>query len=196
MNKKRYYFFPFLDQVLSVLVCLLFTMFFGSWFGYPLFGFLCGIIFSLVMCGFIYSRMWRLSRNNTRYKEGLDASAGVKLVLPLCIVHLILIFIYILAKHNVIPLQSMVRDVYYTFPENADRVKVTVSVFTHLKFYMNMWFAYFVPFTNDMPVWLMCFAPVLTVLSAALGFKLGAENKELTEKAAKAINATTKKFHE
>ena len=114
MNTKKYYFLPFLDNLLAVLVSLLFTMFFGSWFQNKIFGIAMGVIMTLVMCGFIYSRMWKLSRKNTRYGYGLKQSDGVKFILPLAIFSLALILFFFLAQTNVIPLKDIVCNGVYS----------------------------------------------------------------------------------
>ena len=95
MKITKYYFLPFVDNFLAVLISLLFTVFFGSWFGNAIFGFIMGVALTLVMCGFIYSRMWKLSRRNTRYGYDLPKDTAIRCVLPLCIVSFLLILIYL-----------------------------------------------------------------------------------------------------
>lgn len=196
MNTKKYYFLPFLDHVLAVLVSLLFTMFFGSWFTNRIFGAVMSVVFTLVMCGFIYSRMWKLSRKNTRYGYGLKKDAGVHFVLPLAIFSLVLIFIFVLAKHNILPLKDTIIKSYYTFPDNLPRALVHITSFDYLSVVVRFWFAYLWGFAQNIPVWLLCLSPVLTVISAAIGFRMGSENKEVIEAYAKVVDKAKDKFNE
>ena len=196
MNTKKYYFLPFLDNLLAVFVSLLFTMFFGSWFQNKIFGIAMGVVMTLVMCGFIYSRMWKLSRKNTRYGYGLKPSDGVKFVLPLAIFSLALILFFFLAQTNVIPLMDAVLKTYYTFPDNLPRVPVHITPFDYLTVFVRFWFSYLLGFSQETHVWLLLISPVLMLLSGALGFKLGAENKEVLEGYAKASDKLKKKFNE
>lgn len=196
MKLTKYYFLPFLDNLLAVLVSLLFTIFFGSWFGNAVFGFIMGIALTLVMCGFVYSRMWKLSRKNTRYDWGLPANTGIRCVLPLCIFSFVLILIFMLADHNILPLQDIVIKNYYTFPDNLPRELVSITPFDYLTVVTRFWFSYLLPFAKDPSAWLFCLSPVLAAVSAALGFKLGAENKEVLDGYVKVVNKAKDKFNE
>lgn len=196
MNTKKYYFLPFLDNLLASLVSLLFTMFFGSWFENQIFGVVSGVFMTLVMCGFIYSRMWKLSRNNTRYDYGLKPSDGVRFLLPLVIFHLALILFFFLAQSDIIPLKNIVLKTYYTFPDNLPRVPVCISPFDYVTVFTRFWFSYMLGFSQETHLWLMLTFPVLTLLSGVLGFRLGAENKEMLEGYVKASKKIKKKFSE
>lgn len=196
MNTKKYYFLPFLDNLLAVLVSLLFTMFFGSWFQYKFFGIAAGIFMTLVMCGFIYSRMWKLSRKNIRYDYGLKQSDGVKFILPLTIFNFLLIMFFWLAQLNIIPLKDIIIKTYYTFPDNLPRMPVHISYFDYITLLVRFWFAYLIGFSQETYVLLLLIVPVLTVLSGMLGFELGKANKEILNGYAKASNKIKKKFNE
>lgn len=196
MKTTKYYFPPFLDNLLAVLVSLLFTMFFGSWFTSRIFGFICGIAFTLVMCGFVYSRMWKLSRKNTRYGYGLPKNAGIKFLLPLCLFGFLMILLYILADHGIIPLKDMILKTYYTFPENLPREAVHVTPFDYFTVGVRFWFSYLLPFSANPPSWLFCISPVLAAISGAVGYKLGAENKEMQDGYAKVVDKVKGKFNE
>lgn len=196
MKTTKYYFLPFLDNLLAVLVSLLFTMFFGSWFTNRIFGFICGVAFTLVMCGLVYSRMWKLSRKNTRYGYGLAASAGIKFVLPLCLFGFLVILLYILADHGIIPLKDMIIKTYYTFPENLPREAVHITPFDYFTVGVRFWFSYLLPFGTNPPSWLFCISPVLAAISGAVGYKLGAENKEVLEGYVKVVDKVKDKFNE
>ena len=196
MKTKKYYFLPFLDQVIAILISLLFTMFFGSWFTNKIFGFVMGLAMTFVFCGLIYSRIWKLSRQNVRYDYGLKENAGVKFVLPLALFSLALIFLYVLAKHNIIPLKEIIAKTYYTFPDNLPREKIVITGLDYFTMGIRLWFSSFLGFTQDMPVWLMCLSPILAVFSAFLGFRLGAENNEILEGYIKLSNKVKDKFNE
>ena len=196
MNTKKYYFLPFLDNLLAVLISFLFTMFFGSWFQNKVFGVIMGLIMTLVMCGLIYSRMWKLSRKNTRYGYGLKPASGIKFVLPLAIVSAAIALFFFLAQIDVVPLKDTVLKTYYTFPDNLPRVPVHITWFDYETVFTQFWFMYFLGFPQEIRIWLFAAAPVLMLLSAALGFQLGAENKEVLEGYVKAVNKAKKKFNE
>lgn len=196
MNRKKYYVLPFLDNLLAVLVSLLFTMFFGSWFQMKAFGIAMGLIMTLVMCGFVYSRMWKLSRKNTRYGYGLKPSDGVKFVLPLAIFSLLVILFFFLAQQNIIPLKEIVLKTYYTFPDNQPRVAVHISPFDYVTIFTRFWFAYLLGFSQNTHVYIFVIAPILMVLSGALGFRLGAENKEVLDQYVKTVKKAKDKFNE
>ncbi len=196
INKKRYYFLPFLDYILSLLVTLLFTAFFGSWFSSRVFGIIAATVLTLVMCGFVYSRMWKLGRKNARYDLGLDSSAGVRFLLPLVLFSLLITFVFVLAKHGVLPLKNTVLNSYYAFPDNLPRYQIITTPFDYLTMFVRFWFCYFWGYTLELPVWLMCIGPCLAILSAAFGFRLGAENKEILDKCAKVTQKAKDKFNE
>ena len=196
MKITKYYFLAFLDNILAVFISLLFTVFFGSWFTNRIFGFAMGVALTLVMCGLVYSRMWKLSRKNTRYHYNLDPGTGIRCVLPLCIFGLILCLVYLLADHNILPLRDMVIKSYYTFPDNLPRELVSVTPFDYLTVGVRFWFSYLLPFTPEPSAWLFCLSPVLAAISGALGFKLGAENKEMLDGYVKIVNKAKDKFNE
>lgn len=196
MKITKYYFLPFLDNLLAVLISLLFTVFFGSWFTSRVFGFIMGVALTLVMCGLVYSRMWKLSRKNARYGYGLEENTGIKCVLPLCLFGFILTLIFLLADHNILPLRDIVIKSYYTFPDNLPRELVAVTPFDYLTFATRFWFSYLLPFDRNPSAWLFCFSPILAAISSALGFKFGAKNKEMLNEYVKVVNKTKEKFNE
>jgi len=196
MNTKKYYFLPFVDYLLALLVTLLFTMFFGSWFTNKIFGFIMGTALTLTMCGFVYSRMWKLSRNNTRYGYGLDSSYGMKFALPLTITTLLIAIVYCLAEYDVIPLKDTILKTYYTFPDNLPRKSVHITVFDYATVFVRFWFFYFAGFSTKNVIWLYFLSPLLILFFSSLGFRLGAENKEMLEKYAKLMRKAKDKFNE
>ena len=196
LNTKKYYFLPFLDNIWAVLISLLFTMFFGSWLTYKPFGFAMGIALTLIMCGFIYSRLWKLSRKNTQYNLGLTQSAGLKFVLPLAIFHVLLILYFMLADAGIVTLKEEIIKMYYTFPDNLPREPVYISSFDYLTVFVKFWFAYFIPFSQNTHGFLLLFAPVLVLASGMLGFKLGTENKEVLNEYIKVTKKAKDKFNE
>lgn len=196
INRKKYYFLPFVDNILAILIATLFTMFFGSWFTFRPFGIFVGVILTLVMCGLFYSRMWKLSRKNTRYDLGLTRYDGIKFVLPVAIFSLLLVLFYILADKNIIPLREIVIKTYYTFPENAPRVPVDISYFDYFTMAVRVWFTYSLGLMQKTNIWVLLVLPFLMVLSGAVGFSLGAKNKEVLNEYLNVAEKVKKKFNE
>ncbi len=196
MNKTKYYFLPFLDNLLAVLISLLFTAFFGSWFTFKPFAFLAGTLFTLTMCGLIYSRMWKLSRKNTRYGYDLTNADCVKFILPLVLFSLALVLTYLLADKNILPFKENHIKTYYTFPDNLPRVPVHITDFDYVTVFVRFWFTYMTPFSLSTNSYLLLLAPVLMFASGMLGFKLGSENKEVLVGTAKVIDKVKEKFNE
>ena len=195
MNFKKYYFLPFLDYLISLAICMIFTMFFGSWFGFKIFGFFMGAILTFVMCGCVYSRMWKLSRNNTRYKYGLDKNAGMKFVLPLAIVSFLIALFYLLGEYNIIPMDQTIKT-YYKFPDNLPRQAVHVNAFSYMTIFARFWFSYFLGFSSNIPAPLMFFASILIFISGAVGFSFGAKDKSVLTEYTKVSAKVKKKFNE
>ncbi len=195
MDFKKYYFLPFLDYLISLLICIVFTMFFGSWFGFKLFGILMGVILTFVMCGCVYSRMWKLSRKNTRYGYGLEKNAGMKFVLPLAIVSFLIALFYLLGKYNIIPMDQIVKT-YYEFPDNLPRQAVHIDTFSYLTIFARFWFSYLLGFGGEVPPVLMFFASALIFVSGAVGFSFGAKDKSVLTEYTKVSAKVKKKFNE
>lgn len=195
MKFTKYYFLPFVDYLISILICIVFTMFFGSWFTTKIFGFLMGIILTFVMCGCVYSRMWKLSRKNTRYGYGLDKNAGMRFVLPLTLVSLGIVLFYILGKYNIIPMDGIVKT-YYEFPDNLPRQAVHIDTFSYMTIFARFWFSYLLGFGTDVSFWLMLLATALTFVSGAVGFSLGAKDKSVLTEYTKVSAKVKKKFNE
>lgn len=196
IKKRKYYFLPFWDHLLAILISLLFTMFFGSWFQNKIFGFIMGIAMTLVMCGLLYSRMWKLSRKNTRYGCGLVLMDSVKFALPLVLFTTLLVLFFYLAQKNVIPLQDMVQKIYYTFPDNLPRQVVQITAFDYLTIFTRFWFSYFLGFTQNSYALLFLLSPILMLLSSIIGFSFGSKNKEILDGYIKTVQKTKEKFNE
>jgi len=193
---RKYYFLPFLDNALAVLISLLFTLLFGSWFAFKPFAIPMGIAMTLVMCGLIYSRMWKLGRRNMRYNLELGKSSAIKFVLPLIIFHLLLILLFFLSDKGLLPFKEMVLRTYYTFPDNLPRVAIKITVFEYIKMSVRLWFSYFLAFSESTKVWILILAPLLTAISSVLGFIMGSKNKEVTEGYYKTAKIIKNKFNE
>lgn len=195
MKFTKYYFLPFVDYLISLLICIVFTMFFGSWFEAKIFGFLMGVILTLVMCGCVYSRMWKLSRKNTRYGYGLEKNAGMRFVLPLVLVSLAIALLYLLGKHGIISMDGIVKT-YYEFPDNLPRQAVHIDHFSYMTVFARFWFSYLLGFGGDVSAWLMLFATLLIFVSAAAGFSFGAKDKSVLTEYTKVSAKVKKKFNE
>ncbi len=196
LNTKKYYFLPFLDNIWAVLISLLCMMLFGSWLQHKPFGFVMSTVLTLIMCGFIYSRMWRLGRKNTQYNLGLVKTDGVKFVLPLAAFHVLLIVYFLLAQAGIFKLEEEIIKIYYTFPENLPRETVYITSLDYLVVFVRIWFAYLNFFAQNSPGFFLLLAPILVLVSGALGFKLGAENKEILNGYMKISKKAKDKFNE
>ena len=196
MKNLKYYLLPFLDYALSILICLLFTAFFGSWFTFRPFAVIFGIATTLAMCGFIYSRFWKLSRKNTRYKLGTKNSEFIKFVLPLVILSSVLVLIYILADNGILPFKDVIVKTYYMFPDNLPREMVNVTLFDRYNSFVRFWFIHLLAFMDKTNAYLLIISPFLTFFSCVLGVRFGAKNKEVLEGYVKVTDKIKDKFNE
>ena len=178
MKSNKFYFLPFLDNFIAILISILFTAFFGSWTSFRPFGIFMATALTLTMCGLIYSRMWKLSRKSERYGFGIKFSDGIKYVLPLAIVSAIIVLIYFLSETGVLPFREMILKTYYVFPDNLPREAVNVTVFDRINTVARFWFFYLTDFSENTSSLILATGPVLMILSAALGMKLGKDDKE------------------
>lgn len=194
MNVKKYYFLPFLDNLKAVGITFLFLLLFGSWIVNPVFSTIATILMLVVLSGFVYSRMWKLTRKNALYKLGLTVKDAVKFVLPLVIFEVVLIAFYCLCEEGIIPLQDIIVKSYYKFPENAPREFIKVSVFDYIGPVIKVWFAYLVGVASK--GYILFIAPVLTLISAIVGFRFGTDNKQVQEYYINATEKVKKKFNE
>ncbi len=172
---KRFYFLPFLDNLTAVIVTFLTILALGNFLSGAFFTALATIFFLYVLCGRIYVRMWRLSKKNTRYGYGLTFKNFIKFIMPLIVFDLVLIVFYCLYENGVIPSDKLIVSSYYIFPDNAPRQIVNISIFEYISIGIKIWFTYFIYILKNGFVLLL--APVLSFLSAVLGYKLG--NKDM-----------------
>lgn len=196
MKNLKHYLFPFLDYFLALIIGFLFTALFGSWFSFRPFAIVFGCITTLIMCGMIYSRFWNLSRKNTRYNHGFSLKDEISFILPLTIFCALMVLIYILAENNIIPFENIVVKSYYTFPDNLPRVKVDITLLDRFNSIIRIIFIYFLAFMKKTHWYVLILAPFLILISALLGIKLGAENKEVLEGYVKITDKIKDKFNE
>lgn len=194
IKTKKFYFFPFLDNLTAVGVSLLILLFFGSWLNFPAFSAVATFFMLFTLCGRIYVRMWNLSRKNIRYRYGLTITDFVKFILPLVIFDFVIIIFYCLCEFDVIPLKNIVITSYYSFPENSERELVNVSLFEYIAPWIKAWFAYLVAILHN--GFVMLIAPLLSLLSAMAGYKLGKENKQILDVFLKVTQKAKDKFNE
>ncbi len=194
MNTKKYYFLPFVDNLKAVGIAILAMFIFGSWMTSPYFGVFTSIVLLITLCGFIYSRMWKLTRKNELYKLGLRFSDYVKFILPLVIFEIVLITFYCLCEAGVIPLSDIVVNTYYTFPDNAPREAISVSCFDYVGPAIKIWFSYMLGISKHGAV--LFIAPVLSFLSALLGYKFGTSKTFVQELYIKFTEKIKNKFNE
>ncbi len=193
-NKKKFYFLPFLDNLKGVGLSLLFIFIFGSWYNNAIFRAAMTLVSILFLCGFIYSRMWKLSKKNVQRKWGLKFSDFVKFMLPLIIFEVVIIVFYCLCEANIIPLREIVTETYFDFPENLPRELVSVTVFDYVAPAITLWFSYLSGVAANGFVFLL--APVLSMGSAMVGFWLGKDGRELQNYYIKASDKIKDKFNE
>ena len=194
MNTKKFYFLPFLDNLISVLITFLFLLIFGNWFSNRAFNTIATMIFILIAGGRIYSRMWKLSRKNTLRGYGLDILSSVKFILPLVVFDIIIITFYCLCETGVIPLKDIIVKTYYEFPENLTRVKVQVSLFEYIGLFIKFWFIYLAGIMQN--GFVLFIAPVIAFLSSILGFYMGSKDNQILEYLYTLTEKAKKKFNE
>ena len=194
ISTKKFYFLPFLDNLTAVGISLLLVLFFGNWFSNPTFSAIGTFFMLFTLCGRIYVRMWNLSRKNTRYHYGLTQNNFIGFILPLVIFDLVIIIFYCLCEYNIIPVKSIIVDSYYIFPDEAKREFVTVSLFEYITPWVRAWFSYLVFILRN--AFVLFLAPVLSFISAFLGFKLGASDKQIINVFLKITQKAKDKFNE
>lgn len=193
-NKKKFYFLPFLDNLKAIGMSILFIFIFGTWYNNAIFRTIFTMISLLFLCGFIYSRMWKLGKKNVQRYWELKLSDCVKFMLPLVIFEAVIIIFYFLCEKDIIPLRDIVLKSYYSFPENLPRELVKVSVFDYVVPVINLWFSYLTGVAASPLVYLI--APVASLFSAVFGFKMGMNGKELQMYYIKATDKVKDKFNE
>ena len=193
-NKKKFYFLPFLDNLKAVGIGILFIFIFGSWYNNAIFCTVFTLISLIFLCGFMYSRMWKLGKKNMQRQWGLKLSDCVKFMLPLVIFEIVIIIFYFLCEKDVIPLRDIITRTYYSFPENLPRELVKISVFDYVIPVINLWFSYLTGVAVNGLVYL--FAPILSLAAAVFGFKMGTARKELQDYYIKATDKVKEKFNE
>jgi len=194
LNTKKFYFLPFLDNLISVLITFLFLLIFGNWFSNRVFNTIATMIFILIAGGRIYSRMWKLSRKNTLRGYGPDILSSVKFILPLVVFDIIIITFYCLCETGIIPLQDIIVKTYYEFPENLARVKVQVSLFEYIGLFIKFWFIYLAGIMQN--GFVLFIAPVIAFLSSFLGFYMGSKDNQILEHLYNLTEKAKKKFNE
>ncbi len=174
----KFYFLPFWDNLSAVLITFLVLFLFGNWLSNTTFATIITFLLLFILCSRIYVRMWTLSRKNSRYGYNLTQNNFKKFILPLVIFDFVIIIFYCLCKLNIIPLQDIVVASFYNFPDNAPRELVKISAFDYVIPFVKVWFAYMFYFADN--YFMLFLAPVLSFISAFLGFKLGKEDKHIT----------------
>ncbi len=191
---KKYYFLPFLDNLKAIGISLLAFLIFGSWMINPVFSTIATIFMLVALCGFVYSRMWKLSRRNTQRKLGLTAKDFVKFMLPLIVFEIVIITFYCLCEEGIIPLDNLITKTYYNFPDDAAREIVNVSLFDYVGPIIKIWFSYLVGVTSK--GYVLFIAPIVTFGAAMLGYRLGCDNKLIQDSYINITEKAKKKFNE
>ena len=177
IRTKKYYFLPFLDNLTAVGISFLIIILFGDWLHSPVFAAVATFFMLFTLCGRIYVRMWNLSRRNTRYRYGLTQNDFFKFIMPLIVFDLVVIVFYLLCDIGIIPLKNVIVVSYYSFPDDAKRELIKISLFEYLTPFVRGWFAYLIRILSNNLMFFL--APVLSFVSAMAGYKLGAEDKEI-----------------
>lgn len=191
---RKYYFLPFLDNLKAIGISLLAFLIFGSWMTNPVFSTIATIFMLVALCGFVYSRMWKLSRRNTQRGFGLTIKDFIKFILPLVIVDVVLITFYCLCQAGIIPLDEIILKTYYNFPDNAPREIIEISLFDYVGPTLMIWFSYLAGAASK--GYVLFIAPILTFLSALAGYRLGCDNKLIQESYINITEKAKKKFNE
>lgn len=193
-DKKRFYFLPFLDNLKAIGIGILFIFIFGSWYDNAVFRTVFTLISLIFLCGFMYSRMWKLGKKNTQRQWGLKLSDCVKFMLPLVIFEVVIIIFHFLCEKDVISLRDIVIKSYYSFPENLPRELVKISVYDYVIPAINLWFAYLTGVASSGLVYLI--APIFSLGAAIFGFEMGTARKELQDYCIKTTEKIKDKFNE
>lgn len=194
IRTKKFYFLPFLDNLTAVGISLLMLLLFGNWFSNPTFSAVATFFMLLTLTGRIYVRMWNLSRKNTRYHYNLTKNNFIGFILPLVIFDLVIVIFYCLCETNIIPLNDIIVTSYYNFPDNAKRELVEVSLFEYIAPWIKVWFYYLIGIAKN--GFVLFLAPLLSLISAMLGFKLGADDKQISNAFLKVTQKAKDKFNE
>ncbi len=194
IKTKKYYFLPFLDNLTAVGISFLIIILFGNWLVSPAFSAVATFFMLFTLCGRIYVRMWNLSRKNTRYHYGLTKIDFLKFILPLVIFDLVIIIFYCLSEANIIPLKNVIITSYYEFPDDAKRELVKISLFDYVTPFVRAWFSYLVNVLKNS--YILFLAPVLSFISAMLGYVLGDKNIEILNMFLNVTKKAKDKFNE
>ncbi len=194
MFGKKNYFLPFLDNLKAVGLSVLFLVFFGSWLKSPVFSAVFTFAMLVALFGFIYSRMWKLSRKNTQRRVGLTSKDFLKFILPLVIFELVVIIFYCLCETGIIPFDEILIDSYYRFPDNAARELIKISLFDYVGPVIMVWFSYLTGVASR--GYILFIAPLISLAAAMSGYFLGSNNKQIQEYYIKATEKAKKKFNE
>lgn len=191
---KKYYFLPFLDNLKAVGISFLFLLFFGSWLVNPVFSTVFTIFMLIALGGFVYSRMWKLSRKNTQRKFGLTIKDFMKFMLPLIVFEVVIITFYCLCEEGIIPLDNLIIKTYYKFPDNAAREIVDISLFDYVGPTIKIWFSYLAGVASK--GYVLFIAPIVSFGAAMLGYRLGSDNKLIQDSYINITEKAKKKFNE
>ena len=194
IRTKIYYFLPFVDNLTAVGIALLFIIMFGNWLNVPAFSAVATFFMIFTLCGRVYVRMWNLSRRNTRYRYGLTQTDFLKFILPLVIFDVVLILFYILCEYGIIPLKNVIVTSYYNFPEDAKREFIEVSLFEYFTPFVRAWFLYMTGILKNS--FILFLAPVMSFVSAMVGYKFGADDRQILNAFLKVTNKAKDKFNE
>lgn len=194
ISTKKFYFLPFVDNLTAIGIAFLMFMILGSWMSIPAVSAIATFFMLFTLCGRIYVRMWKLSERNTKRHYDLTAKDFAKFLLPLVIFDLVLILVYCLCKWGILPLDEIITKSYYTFPDNAPRELVNISVFDYFILVVRFWFLYLACFPFNGLVLLL--GPVLSFISGMLGFKFGAKDKQIIHSYINITEKAKKKFNE
>lgn len=194
ISTKKFYFLPFLDNLTAVGIAFLLFMILGSWMSIRAVAAIATFFMLFTLCGRVYVRMWKLSERNTKRQYGLTRENFAKFLLPLVIFDLAIILIYCLSTWGVLPLDEIITKSYYTFPDNAPRELMTISVLDYIVIFVRFWFLYLVcmPFNG----FVLLLAPVLTFVSGILGYNFGAKSKQILQSYINITDKAKKKFNE
>ena len=194
INTKKYYFLPIVDHITAIVITVVMMLLFGTWLLIPAVSAIATFFTLFTLSGRTYVRMWKLSQKNTLRNYGLTKNDFIRFALPIVIIDLVLIVFYLLCEYNIIPLNDIITNTYYAFPDDLPREIKTTTAFKYAGLVVKFWFFFLTLVAKNVYVFFL--APALSFLSILLGYKLGAKNKEITNVFVKVTEKAKNKFNE
>lgn len=192
IKTRKYYFLPFVDNLTAVLVTILATLGLGNFLTGTFPVVLATIFFLCVLFGRTYVHMWRLSRKNARYDYGLTLKSFINFVTPLVIFDLVLILFYCLYDNGIIPSDILIISSHYSFPDDAPRQIINISLLEYIAIGIRVWFSYFIYVIKS--GYILILSPALSFFATISGYNLGKKDMHIMDMIEKTINKIKEKL--